>query len=290
VGNTTSSYTSDYVSKNGFHCNGASTSSIRYIKYTPSANGTLTVKFKSNNTSDNNRTSAIGTAVGSPIVTAKCSTGSMSASVSAGKTYYIYFVSGGQTITSITFTASGSSSSSTSSGSSSSSSSTAASGLCIFTGSKPSMSAVSVTGNYSTSKGSVTINGTKYTTCVKMESSTSVKVTVSGTQTVKLYFDGASKSFKVNGSSKTTSSSGTWSGTFTSGTMTITKGDSMNLYAIEFSNSSNSLDPDFGSETAIEEVQEFNSLKVEEGKKVLLNGNLVILKDGKTFNLAGQEM
>jgi hypothetical protein len=290
VGNTTSSYTSDYVSKNGFHCNGASTSSIRYIKYTPSANGTLTVKFKSNNTSDNNRTSAIGTAVGSPIVTAKCSTGSMSASVSSGKTYYIYFVSGGQTITSITFTASGSSSSSTSSGSSSSSSSTAASGLCIFTGSKPSMSAVSVTGNYSTSKGSVTINGTKYTTCVKMESSTSVKVTVSGTQTVKLYFDGASKSFKVNGSSKTTSSSGTWSGTFTSGTMTITKGDSMNLYAIEFSNSSNSLDADCGSETAIEEVQEFNSLKVEEGKKVLLNGNLVILKDGKTFNLAGQEM
>lgn len=290
MGNTTSSYTSDYVSKNGFHCNGASTSSIRYIKYTPSANGTLTVKFKSNNTSDNNRTSAIGTAVGSPIVTAKCSTGSMSASVSAGKTYYIYFVSGGQTITSITFTASGSSSSSTSSGSSSSSSSTAASGLCIFTGSKPSMSAVSVTGNYSTSKGSVTINGTKYTTCVKMESSTSVKVTVSGTQTVKLYFDGASKSFKVNGSSKTTSSSGTWSGTFTSGTMTITKGDSMNLYAIEFSNSSNSLDADCGSETAVEEVQEFNSLKVEEGKKVLLNGNLVILKDGKTFNLAGQEM
>ena len=64
----------------------------------------------------------------------------------------------------------------------------------------------------------------------------------------------------------------------------------MNLYAIEFSNSSNSLDADFGSETAIEEVQEFNSLKVEEGKKVLLNGNLVILKDGKTFNLAGQEM
>ena len=290
MGNTTSSYTSDYVSKNGFHCNGASTSSIRYIKYTPSANGTLTVKFKSNNTSDNNRTSAIGTAVGTPIVTAKCSTGSMSASVSSGKTYYIYFVSGGQTITSITFTASGSSSSSTSSGSSSSSSSTAASGLCIFTGSKPSMSAVSVTGNYSTSKGSVTINGTKYTTCVKMESSTSVKVTVSGTQVVKLYFDGASKSFKVNGSSKTTSSSGTWSGTFTSGTMTITKGDSMNLYAIEFSNSSNSFDTDFGSETAIEEVQEFNSLKVDEGKKVLLNGNLVILKDGKTFNLAGQEM
>jgi ribosomal protein L6P/L9E len=152
------------------------------------------------------------------------------------------------------------------------------------------MSAVSVTGNYSTSKGSVTVNGTKYTTCVKMESSTSVKVTVSGTQTVKFYFDGASKSFKVNGSSKTTSSSGTWSGTFTSGTMTITKGDSMNLYAIEISNSSNSLDADFGDETAIETVQAEENINPQSSKKVLVNGQFIILKDGKTFTLAGQEM
>jgi hypothetical protein len=152
------------------------------------------------------------------------------------------------------------------------------------------MSAVSVTGNYSTSKGSVTVNGTKYTTCVKMESSTSVKVTVSGTQTVKLYFDGASKSFKVNGSSKTTSSSGTWSGTFTSGTMTITKGDSMNLYAIEISNSSNSLDADFGDETAIETVQAEENINPQSSKKVLVNGQFIIIKDGKAFTLAGQEM
>jgi hypothetical protein len=64
----------------------------------------------------------------------------------------------------------------------------------------------------------------------------------------------------------------------------------MNLYAIEFSNSSNSLDVDFGDATAVEAVQELNESKVEEGKKVFVNGNLVILKDGKTFNLAGQEM
>ncbi len=109
VGNTTSSYTKDYVNKNGFHCNGASSSSIRYIKYTPSSNGTLTVYFQSNNTSDTNRTSAIGTAVGSPIATATCATGQVSASVSSGTTYYAYFVSGGQTITKIVFTPSSSS-------------------------------------------------------------------------------------------------------------------------------------------------------------------------------------
>ncbi|MBO5613323.1 MAG: chitobiase/beta-hexosaminidase C-terminal domain-containing protein [Prevotella sp.] len=104
VGNTSSTYTKDYVNKNGFHCNGASSSSIRHIKYTPTSNGTLTVKFASNNTSDLNRTSAIGTAVGSPLVKATCSAGTMTANVQAGKTYYIYFVSGGQTIKSITMT------------------------------------------------------------------------------------------------------------------------------------------------------------------------------------------
>ena len=104
VGNTSSSYTSDYVTKSGFHCNGASSSSMRYIKYTPTSNGTLTVKFASNNTTDLNRTSAIGTAVGTPIVTASCTAGTMTANVKAGTTYYIYFVKGGQTIKSVTMT------------------------------------------------------------------------------------------------------------------------------------------------------------------------------------------
>ena len=104
VGNTSSSYTSDYVTKSGFHCNGGSSSSMRYIKYTPTSNGTLTVKFASNNTTDLNRTSAIGTAVGTPLVTASCSAGTMTANVKAGTTYYIYFVKGGQTIKSVTMT------------------------------------------------------------------------------------------------------------------------------------------------------------------------------------------
>ena len=104
VGNTSSSYTSDYVTKSGFHCNGGSSSSMRYIKYTPTSNGTLTVKFASNNTTDLNRTSAIGTAVGTPIVTASCTAGTMTANVKAGTTYYIYFVKGGQTIKSVTMT------------------------------------------------------------------------------------------------------------------------------------------------------------------------------------------
>ena len=161
VGNTSSSYTKDYVNKNGFRCNGASSSSIRHIKYTPTSNGTLTVKFASNNASDTNRTSAIGTAVGSPIVTASCVTGTMTCNVTAGTTYYIYFVSGGQTIKSVT----------------------------------------------------------------------------------------------------------------------MTPGASVNAF-----------DADFGEATAVENVNANDNLNTQSSKKIFLNGKLVIVKDGKTFNMAGQQM
>ena len=121
-----------------------------------------------------------------------------------------------------------------------------------------------------------------------MESSTSIKVTVSGTVTVKLYFDGASKKFKVNGTSKTTGSSGTWSSTFTSGTLTITKGDSMNLFGIEISSSSNSLSLDFDDATAISTVDA--EAVAKEGKKIVKDGKLVISKGGKFFDIAGKEL
>lgn len=104
VGNTSESYTNDYVTTGGFHCNGTSSSSTRMIRYTPRTNGTLTVYFKSNNASDNNRTTAIGTGIGQPIVSAKCDVGKISATVSQGVIYYMYFVSGGQTITKVVFT------------------------------------------------------------------------------------------------------------------------------------------------------------------------------------------
>ncbi len=45
-----------------------------------------------------------------------------------------------------------------------------------------------ITGNTSNSKGSVTINGTEYTYCLKMESSTSIKFTIDKPMTLNLYF------------------------------------------------------------------------------------------------------
>ena len=118
VGNTNSSYTSDYVSASaGFHMNGNSSSNSRHIKYTPAYSGTLTVTYKSNNGSATDRITAIGTAVStfssttenvpSTVLACGYTNGStaqtISAELTAGTTYYIFFASGGQTITKLTY-------------------------------------------------------------------------------------------------------------------------------------------------------------------------------------------
>ncbi|MDO4160366.1 MAG: pectate lyase [Prevotellaceae bacterium] len=59
---------------------------------------------------------------------------------------------------------------------------------CNFADSAPSNSAFTVVGNYSSSKGSATVNGVTYTTCLKLESSTSVTFTTSQQMTMTLYF------------------------------------------------------------------------------------------------------
>ncbi|MCI6861406.1 MAG: hypothetical protein MR860_05365 [Prevotella sp.] len=118
VGNSNSSYTSDYISATaGFHMNGTSSSTNRHIKYTPSENGTLTVYYVSNNSTATDRITAIGTkvttgtslSVGSNGVLAYGYTNgytekSISASLTAGTTYYAYFANGGQSIKKLVFT------------------------------------------------------------------------------------------------------------------------------------------------------------------------------------------
>ena len=109
--------------------------------------------------------------------------------------------------------------------------------IVSFTGSASSNTTlVSVTsGNYSTSKGSATYNGTTYSTCLKMESSTSVTITTTVVYDVTLVFgDSETASFCLDG----TKYSGTGS-TYTleslaTGSYTLTKNSSVNLYAIVF--------------------------------------------------------
>lgn len=100
-----------------------------------------------------------------------------------------------------------------------------------FTGKKPSNAIVTVTGNYSTSKGHATYNNKTYDTCVKMESSTSIVVNATKKYNMTLVFgDSDTASAKINGT-KITGNGHVYTQTI-SGKTTITKANSVNLYVI----------------------------------------------------------
>lgn len=105
--------------------------------------------------------------------------------------------------------------------------------LVTFTGKSPSSSIVSVTGNYSDSKGQATIDGTTYKICVKMESSTSIRLTVDKKVNATFYFaDGEIASMKLAGS-KISATGSTYTTTLNAGTYEITKNKSVNLFGIK---------------------------------------------------------
>ena len=113
--------------------------------------------------------------------------------------------------------------------------------LVTFTGSKPSSDIVTVSGNYSTSKGTATIDGTSYSTCVKMKSATNISVTVDKKVTMTLYFSSADTktNAKIDGKKPAEvnavidSTAKTMTVTLDAGSHTITKQDTCNLFGIK---------------------------------------------------------
>ena len=113
--------------------------------------------------------------------------------------------------------------------------------LVTFTDSKPSSSLVTVSGNYSTNKGTATIDGTSYSTCVKMESATNISVTVDKKVTMTLYFSSADTktNAKIDGKKPAEvnavidSTAKTMTVTLDAGSHTITKQDTCNLFGIK---------------------------------------------------------
>ena len=90
-----------------------------------------------------------------------------------------------------------------------------------------------VTGNYSTSKGTATIDGTTYNTCVKMESTTSITFTLAESMKATFYFaDTETASLKVDGEKKTATVS-YYTETLSAGAHELTKADSRNLFGIK---------------------------------------------------------
>lgn len=102
-----------------------------------------------------------------------------------------------------------------------------------FTTSGTSSSIFTITGNLSTSKGTVTYNGLTLTQCLKIETSTSIRFTTSGTSTLKLVFNDADgKKINVDGTDYSMTG-GIVSATLGAGAHTISKTDVANLFYIE---------------------------------------------------------
>lgn len=99
-----------------------------------------------------------------------------------------------------------------------------------------------ITGSLSTSKGTVSYNGLSLTQCLKMESATSITFTASAAGKLTLVFggttDAAGKTVKVDGNSYTADSNGIATIDVAAGSHTITKGDAINLFYMNFASES----------------------------------------------------
>ena len=94
--------------------------------------------------------------------------------------------------------------------------------ICYFDGTHPSTSQVAlVAGNSSTSKGSVTYGDKTYSTCIKMENSTSLNITPTYSGDVTLIFGGstspANQTIKIDDNVVTTDANGRYTFTATAG-------------------------------------------------------------------------
>jgi hypothetical protein len=106
--------------------------------------------------------------------------------------------------------------------------------VCTFNKSGvPSSTLFTVVGNGSNSKGSATIDGVTYDTCLKMESSTSVSFTLTQKMKMTLYFASTeTASIKIDGE-KISGSENTYTTTLEAGHHELTKDKSVNLFGIK---------------------------------------------------------
>lgn len=98
-----------------------------------------------------------------------------------------------------------------------------------FTTSGKTSTFYAITGNLSTTKGTVTYNGLTLTQCLKIESSTNISFTTSQASTLTLVFVEASATIKVDNVDKV-ASNGIVTVSLAAGSHTITKKDTSNLF------------------------------------------------------------
>ena len=107
---------------------------------------------------------------------------------------------------------------------------------CSFSQNGPVQSSVNfftISGSYSNKKGTVTVDGVEYTTCLKMESATTIDFTLTDKRKMTLYFgESETASIKINGN-KITGSGSIYSQILEAGEYTLTKDQSVNLFYIK---------------------------------------------------------
>ena len=97
----------------------------------------------------------------------------------------------------------------------------------------PSNTFFTVVGNGSNSKGKATVDGVEYTTCLKMESATSIQFVLTDKRKMTLYFaDTETASIKINGK-EITGSASTYSQVLEPDSYELTKDKSVNLFYIK---------------------------------------------------------
>lgn len=107
---------------------------------------------------------------------------------------------------------------------------------CNFQSKAPSNTSFTVSGNYSDSKGTATVDGVTYTTCLKIESSTSISFTTTEKMKMTLYFgsNDTKCSIKVDGTKVSgDTATKTLSTEIEAGSHTLIKADSCNLFYIK---------------------------------------------------------
>lgn len=98
---------------------------------------------------------------------------------------------------------------------------------------QPSSSSFTVTGNGSSSKGEITVDGVTYSTCLKMETSTSVSFTLAATSEVTFYFGASETASLVIDGNKVTGTGNTYTTTLSAGLHTLAKNKSVNLFLVK---------------------------------------------------------
>ncbi len=138
----------------------------------------------------------------------------------------------------------------------------------------------SISGNLSTTKGTVMYENLTLTQCLKIESTTNISFTASQEGVLTLVFIEAGKNIKIDGVSCTSDASGIVTLNLPAGTHTITKADVMNLFYMKFEyKNSTSVEKTEIPDLAVYPNPVVEKLHISSGSE---------LKNVEIFTLAGQ--